>query len=130
MVIISGVMVWLKAREKNKKYLLKSKFNTNVGAIYLGSCLGLYPAIALMFILTKTFSSDMMHRFDWISWLFLLFGWAIRSMSTSLKTTLRSISMPLSWQVPWAYLFPYSTASTPACGSGSRYPWGTRIASL
>lgn len=73
LVIISGVMVWLKAREKNKKYLPKRKFNTNVGAIYLGSCLGLYPAIALMFILTKTFPENMAHRFDWIRWLFLAF---------------------------------------------------------
>ncbi len=71
-VIISGVMVWLKARDK-KKYEAKQQYNTNVGAIYLGACLGLFPAIALMFILTKTFPAEMAHRFGWISWLFLAF---------------------------------------------------------
>ncbi|MEM9528718.1 MAG: hypothetical protein AAGA31_19040, partial [Bacteroidota bacterium] len=49
------------------------KFNTNVGAIYLGISLGLYPAIALMFVLTKTFPSEMTNRFSWINWLFLVF---------------------------------------------------------
>lgn len=71
-VILSGVMVWLTAREK-KAYAHRARFNENVGAIYLGSCLGLYPAIALMFLLTKTFPSAMEHRFEWISWIFLAF---------------------------------------------------------
>lgn len=71
-VIISGVMIWLTARDK-KAYLSKAKFNKNVVAIYLGACLGLYPAIALLFLLTKTFPADMAHRFTWISWLFLAF---------------------------------------------------------
>lgn len=71
-VIISGVMIWLVARDK-KAYSHKAQFNKNVGAIYLGACLGLYPAIALMFILTKTFPAEMSNRFAWISWLFLSF---------------------------------------------------------
>ncbi|WP_435137126.1 PepSY-associated TM helix domain-containing protein [Formosa sp. A9] len=71
-VIISGVMIWLVARDK-KSYSHKAKFNKNVGAIYLGSCLGLYPAIAFMFLLTKTFPLGMAQRFVWISWLFLAF---------------------------------------------------------
>lgn len=71
-VIVSGVMIWLKARDK-KKYLAKQKFNNNVGAIYLGACLGLYPAIALLFILTKTLPTEMASRFTVISWLFLVF---------------------------------------------------------
>ncbi|UZR96360.1 PepSY-associated TM helix domain-containing protein [Chondrinema litorale] len=78
LVIISGVMVWLKARN-TKKYLAKQKFNTNVGAIYLGVCLGLYPAIALLFILSKTFPVEMENRFIIISWLFLAF-WVLYSV--------------------------------------------------
>ncbi len=79
-VIISGVMIWLVARDK-KNYLHRARFNQNVGAIYLGACLGLYPAIALMFLLTKTFPAGMEHRFAWISWLFLAFwvGYTIYS---------------------------------------------------
>ncbi|MFL9830650.1 PepSY-associated TM helix domain-containing protein [Flavobacterium sp. ST-87] len=71
-VVITGVMVWLVARDK-KSYSHKAKFNKSVGAIYLGSCLGLYPAIAFMFLLTKTFPAQMEHRFAWISWMFLAF---------------------------------------------------------
>lgn len=72
LVIISGVMVWLKARSA-KKYEGKRKFINNVGAIYLGACLGLYPAIALLFVLSKTFPAEMSNRFTYISWLFLAF---------------------------------------------------------
>ncbi|MEM0938955.1 MAG: PepSY-associated TM helix domain-containing protein [Bacteroidota bacterium] len=60
-VIVSGVMIWLVAREK-KTYAHKSKFNRNVGAIYLGSCLGLYPAITLLFITAKVFPLEMESR--------------------------------------------------------------------
>ncbi|MEM9389498.1 MAG: PepSY-associated TM helix domain-containing protein [Bacteroidota bacterium] len=51
-VIISGVMIWLVAREK-KTYAHKAKFNRNIGAIFIGACMGLYPAIALFFCLVK-----------------------------------------------------------------------------
>ena len=51
-VIISGVMIWLNARQ-SKKYEHKKKFIRNVGTIYLGICMGLFPAIALAFILLK-----------------------------------------------------------------------------
>ncbi|MEM6814318.1 MAG: PepSY-associated TM helix domain-containing protein, partial [Bacteroidota bacterium] len=60
-VIVSGVMVWLVAREK-KTYAHKATFNRNVGAIYLGSCLGLYPAITLLFITAKVFPLEMESR--------------------------------------------------------------------
>ncbi|MEN1786222.1 MAG: PepSY-associated TM helix domain-containing protein, partial [Bacteroidota bacterium] len=51
-VILSGVMIWLVAREK-KTYAHKARFNRNVGAIFIGSCMGLYPAIAFFFCLVK-----------------------------------------------------------------------------
>lgn len=70
LVILSGVMIWLTARS-SKKYEAKQRFNTNTGAIYLGACLGLYPAIALLFILCKTFPVHLENRFTIISWLFL-----------------------------------------------------------
>ena len=71
-VIISGVMVWLTAREK-KAYAHKAKFNRNVGAIYLGACLGLYPAIALLFIMAKILPLGMEGRFDLINYVFFGF---------------------------------------------------------
>lgn len=67
-VILSGVMVWLSAREK-KTYAHKAKFNRNVGAIFIGACMGLYPAIALFFCLVKLFPDD----FETMSTVFFLF---------------------------------------------------------
>ena len=84
-VIISGVMIWLTARDK-KSYLHKARFNQNVGAIYLGSCLGLYPAIAFMFLLTKALPNGMEHRFTWISWLFLTFWVGYTTYSFIIKS--------------------------------------------
>ncbi|MEM8999548.1 MAG: PepSY-associated TM helix domain-containing protein [Bacteroidota bacterium] len=71
-VILSGVMVWLEARD-NKKYEAKKKFNTNVGAIYLGICMGLFPAIAFFFCITKIFPSEMENRFGTMSNVFFTF---------------------------------------------------------
>ncbi|MEO1547530.1 MAG: PepSY-associated TM helix domain-containing protein [Bacteroidota bacterium] len=71
-VILSGVMVWLEARN-SKKYESKKKFNTNVGAVYLGASLGLFPAIALFFCITKIFPLEMEGRFSTMSTVFFLF---------------------------------------------------------
>lgn len=71
-VILSGVMVWLEARN-TKKYEHQKRFNTNVGAIYLGASLGLLPAIALFFGMTKVFPLEMENRFDTMSIVFFLF---------------------------------------------------------
>ncbi|MCG8306530.1 MAG: PepSY domain-containing protein [Cytophagales bacterium] len=73
-VILSGVMIWLAARDK-KIYEDKRKFNQNVGAIYIGSTLGLYPAIALMFLMTKVIPMDMSDRYLIIKAVFFVF-WA------------------------------------------------------
>ncbi|MEM9077299.1 MAG: PepSY-associated TM helix domain-containing protein [Bacteroidota bacterium] len=71
-VILSGVMVWLEARN-TKKYEYKKGFNTNVGAIYLGASLGLFPTIALFFCMTKLFPMEMEGRFGTMSTVFFLF---------------------------------------------------------
>ncbi|MEM8894277.1 MAG: PepSY-associated TM helix domain-containing protein, partial [Bacteroidota bacterium] len=71
-VIISGVMIWLKARE-NKMYATKAKFNRNVGAIYLGICLGMYPAVALLFIIAKLVPFTLDDRFAIINGVFFGF---------------------------------------------------------
>ncbi|MEM8937975.1 MAG: PepSY-associated TM helix domain-containing protein [Bacteroidota bacterium] len=74
-VILSGVMIWLEARNK-KKYEHKKRFNTNVGAIYLGTSLGLFPSITLFFCMVKIFPLDMEGRYEMLSTLFFLF-WLI-----------------------------------------------------
>ncbi|MEM6841339.1 MAG: PepSY-associated TM helix domain-containing protein [Bacteroidota bacterium] len=84
-VIITGVLIWLAAREK-KMYAHKANFNRNVGAIYLGACLGLYPAIALFFCMVKIFPLEMEGRFEimeaifFLSWLaFTIYAFIIKS---------------------------------------------------
>lgn len=83
-VIITGVMVWLIAREK-KMYEHKAKFNRNVGAIYLGACLVLYPAIALLFIVAKILPVDMESRFDLINYCFFGFWLAYTIYAAIIK---------------------------------------------
>lgn len=54
-VIISGVMIWLVARQKNNLPEKKRRFNAAVVRIYLAICLSMYPITALAFIGTKIF---------------------------------------------------------------------------
>jgi len=74
-VILSGVLIWITARQK-KMYAHRQKFNTNVAAITLGACMGLYPAIALFFCMTKLFPAEMPARFDTMAYLFFGFWFA------------------------------------------------------
>ena len=71
-VILSGVMVWLEARN-NKRYAHKRRFNTNVGIAYLGISLGLFPAIAFFFCLTKVLPITLENRFELMSNAFFIF---------------------------------------------------------
>ncbi|WP_433834728.1 PepSY-associated TM helix domain-containing protein [Flavobacterium anhuiense] len=54
-VIISGVMIWLVARQKNNMPEKKRRFNNAVVRIYLAICLSMYPITALAFIGSKIF---------------------------------------------------------------------------
>ncbi|MFG4000919.1 PepSY-associated TM helix domain-containing protein [Flavobacterium aquidurense] len=54
-VIISGVMIWLVARQKNNLPDKKRRFNAAVVRIYLAICLSMYPITALAFIGSKIF---------------------------------------------------------------------------
>ena len=87
-VIITGVMVWLTAREK-KKYTHKLKFNRNVGAIYLGISLGLFPAIAVLFIIAKLLTLEIDNRFDIINCVFFGFWLAYSIYGFVIKDNFR-----------------------------------------
>lgn len=52
-VIISGVLIWLVARNKNNIPERKRKFNLWLTRIYLSICLGMYPVTAAAFIAVK-----------------------------------------------------------------------------
>lgn len=54
-VIISGVMIWLVARDKKNVPEKKMRFNRRVVCIYLAICLSMYPVTAFTFIICKLF---------------------------------------------------------------------------
>jgi len=73
-VIISGVMIWLVARQKNNLPEKKRRFNAAVVRIYLAICLSMYPITALAFIVTKIFyplTQDSLYSIYFIGWLAL-----------------------------------------------------------
>ncbi|MHC0439781.1 PepSY-associated TM helix domain-containing protein [Flavobacterium sp. 3-210] len=80
-VIISGVMIWLVARQKNNLPEKKRRFNAAVVRIYLAICLSMYPITALAFIGSKIFYP--LSQFD----LFTLYfgGWLVLTIFFIIK---------------------------------------------
>lgn len=52
-VIITGVLIWIEARNKKKMTLKQRKFTARVGHVYLAISQSLLPVIALFFIVMK-----------------------------------------------------------------------------
>ncbi len=73
-VILSGVMIWLVARDKKNIPEKQRRFNQKVVWWYLAICLSMFPMVALEFILVKLFPSAGMYfiyRTFFIGWLLL-----------------------------------------------------------
>ncbi|NLR92287.1 PepSY-associated TM helix domain-containing protein [Flammeovirga agarivorans] len=79
-MILSGVMIWRKARD-NKRYSEKQRsFHHKVTKSYLSICLSLFPATALLFIFNKIVPLDLQDRTLYVNLLF--FGlWVLMSVS-------------------------------------------------
>ena len=97
-VIISGVMIWLVARDKKHVSPAKRKFNAWLVWIYLAGCLSMYPVTALTFLMVKLGlqyqDADRMgfifHTYFW-SWLaFTVLFSVLRNNSVTNKYTLLS----------------------------------------
>lgn len=52
-VIITGVLIWIEARNKKSMRLKQRLYTAKVGHIYLAICLSLYPVTALFFLVVK-----------------------------------------------------------------------------
>jgi len=52
-VIISGVLIWLSARNKKSVPENEKRYNEKVGYIYLAICLSMFPVTAFSFIVSK-----------------------------------------------------------------------------
>lgn len=80
-VIISGVMIWLAARQKNNLSEKKKHFNAMVVHIYLAICLSMYPITALSFIITKIYyplAQGDLYMVYFLGWLFLTLFFIIK----------------------------------------------------
>ncbi|WP_417444689.1 PepSY-associated TM helix domain-containing protein [Joostella sp.] len=73
-VIISGVLIWLVARDKKNVPERKRRFNRWLVNIYMAVCLGMYPITALSFIVVKVFhpiNQTQLYQFYFIGWLLI-----------------------------------------------------------
>ena len=52
-VIITGVLIWIEARNKKSMSLKQRLYTAKVGHIYIAFCLSLFPVIALFFLIVK-----------------------------------------------------------------------------
>lgn len=84
-VIISGVLIWEKARDKKSNTPFKRKSNQWVASIILAICLTMYPVTALTFSVLKLFSEyndpqylSLIYRTYFISWLVLSILFSIK----------------------------------------------------
>lgn len=58
-VIISGILIWLEARNKKNVPEKQKRFNNKVSNIYLAICLAMYPVTALAFIVVRFLPADL-----------------------------------------------------------------------
>ncbi|WP_066225165.1 PepSY-associated TM helix domain-containing protein [Formosa haliotis] len=80
-VIISGVMIWLVARDKKNVPEKKRRFNEKVVRIYLAICLSMYPITALSFIAVKVWapvSQSFIYNFYFIGWLLFIVAYILK----------------------------------------------------
>ncbi|GGH02045.1 hypothetical protein GCM10007415_42720 [Parapedobacter pyrenivorans] len=97
-VIITGVLIWLEARNKKNIPEKKRKFNQAVGHIYLAVCLSMLPVTALSFLVTKLlpqhldeYSGTVINSIFFGSWLLVsVFFWLKRDNYLTNKYTLLS----------------------------------------
>lgn len=108
-VIISGVLIWVKARDKKSNTPFKRKSNQWVASIILAISLSMYPVTAFTFSVLKLFSEfndpqylTLIYRTYFISWLILSILFSIkRDNSFTNKYCLLSGSL-LGFLVPIA----------------------------
>ncbi|KKO92280.1 peptidase [Sphingobacterium sp. Ag1] len=81
LVIISGILIWLVARDKNNVIPRKRKFNFWAANIFTAICLTMLPVTALTFIaikLSPAVNQDFIYRVYFYSWLLFSLYYIIR----------------------------------------------------
>ena len=71
-MIISGVLLWREARNNNRYTYKQKLFHHRVTKWYLAICLGLFPALAILFLANKLVPWEMEGRTDLVNQIFFL----------------------------------------------------------
>ena len=95
-VILSGVMIWLVARDKKHVDSRKRKFNSWLVHTYLAVCLSMYPVTALSFIMVKWLgAAEIDNRqtfiYSWFFWPWLVLSLLFVFMQNDRLTTKASL---------------------------------------
>ena len=102
-VIVSGILIWLVARDKKNVPVHKRKFNTWLAHIFVAMCLSMFPVTALTFIAVKVTGSSgqsFIYPVYFYSWLaFTVYYILRRSLDRTNRETLL-IGAILSLAVP------------------------------
>jgi len=105
LVISSGIMIWLLARDKNNVTAIKRKFNFWLANVYLAICLSLFPTTAITFIAVKVGNNvqqDFIYQVYFWTWLIFSVYYIIRknlnrtNRETLLLGSLIGICVPIS----------------------------------
>ncbi len=91
-VIITGILIWLEARNKKSIPEKRRRFNEWIGHIYLAICLAMYPVTALSFIVTKLVPREydasrqvILYSVFFITWLLLSVVLALRKSNYTIN---------------------------------------------
>lgn len=93
LVITSGILIWLVARDKNNVIPRKRKFNSWMANFFMAICLSMFPVTAFTFIVVKWFgeaNQTLIYQVFFWSWLFLILVYTFRKSNkrTNLETLL------------------------------------------
>lgn len=92
MVIISGIVIWLVARDKNNVPAYKRKFNFWASNFFLAGCLSMLPVTAFTFVMLKVLpviNQSVIYNVYFYSWLVLgIYLMALRNLGRMNKHVL------------------------------------------
>jgi len=104
LVIASGILIWLVARDKNNVLPRKRKFNSWMANFFMAICLSMFPVTAFTFIVVKwsgqADQTFIYHVFFW-SWLGLSWFYTLRksikrtNLETLLIGSILSLTLPV-----------------------------------
>jgi len=79
-VIITGVLIWLEARNRKSIPLKKRLYTNKVGHIYMAICLSLYPVTALSFLFVKLLPQSYNSKKQTLIYYLFFLSWLLASV--------------------------------------------------